>query len=233
MICLDDGTDNTVGLIDISAGGVAVAVSADSPLSVANGDKVTVKFESDRLGTPLQISSHIRRIKFSSDKKSIMYGVLFDTWTDKRLNLTPKLRSLFNEREAVRVEPREDEEIDVHLVVNGEERIVRGLLRDISVSGVGVWLNDDEDSKACTDPQISVDLTLPDDASYVRLAVEVRYVQEVGDRSRVGMRFADNDPKIERAQYKYITNYVMTRQIEIARIDAERRRAMESHYPTR
>jgi len=233
MICLDDGTDNTVGLIDISAGGVAVAVSADSPLSVANGDKVTVKFESDRLGTPLQISSHIRRIKFSSDKKSIMYGVLFDTWTDKRLNLTPKLRSLFNEREAVRVEPREDEEIDVHLVVNGEERIVRGLLRDISVSGVGVWLNDDEDSKACTDPQISVDLTLPDDTSNVRLAVEVRYVQEVGDRSRVGMRFADNDPKIERAQYKYITNYVMTRQIEIARIDAERRRAMESHYPTR
>ena len=165
MLCLDDGTDHTVGLIDISAGGVAVAVSADSPLSVANGDKVTVKFESDRLGTPLQISSHIRRIKFSSDKKSIMYGVLFDTWTDKRLNLTPKLRSLFNEREAVRVEPREDEEIDVHLVVNGEERIVRGLLRDISVSGVGVWLNDDEDSKACTDPQISVDLTLPDDAS--------------------------------------------------------------------
>ena len=102
MLCLDDGTDHTVGLIDISAGGVAVAVSADSPLSVANVDKVTVKFESDRLGTPLQISSHIRRIKFSSDKKSIMYGVLFDTWTDKRLNLTPKLRSLFNEREAVR-----------------------------------------------------------------------------------------------------------------------------------
>ena len=111
---LATGLQSRAVLIDISAGGAAIAYSrADAP-SVAVADQVSVVFQSERLGEPLVVSGYIRRIKLSRDHANIMYGVAFEDWNPNRNDLTPKLRALFNEREAVRVEPREDEEVDIN-----------------------------------------------------------------------------------------------------------------------
>ena len=86
---LQDGTQHPVGLIDISAGGVALALGADEALPVQINEPVTIIFESDRLSHPLEIGSHLQHIKMSDDDASVIYGVAFDPWDESSLNLTP------------------------------------------------------------------------------------------------------------------------------------------------
>ena len=79
---------------------------------------------------------------------------------------------------------------------------------------------------------VQVDLTLPNGAQTMKLEVEVRHMQEFGERTRVGLRFEQPRGTAKKDTKRDITQYVMARQIELAREDAERRRAMEDHYPT-
>jgi len=229
---LANGQESRAGLLDVSAGGVALAYPKEHPLDVAIAESVSVLFQSDRLGAPLVIAGYVRRIKLSEDGTTILYGVAFDAWSANRSDLTPKLRALFNEREAVRVEPREDEDVDVEVVFSGKASRVDGTLRDISVLGIGVWVSVDDQPALEDGSTVQVDLTLPTGEKALNLEVEVRHVQSFGERARVGLRLNSEMPQVRRSNERNIGQYVMARQIEAARIDAERRRAMESHYPT-
>lgn len=231
-IRLASGRESRTALIDISAGGVAVAYPRGDAPSVAVAEHVSVVFRSERLGEPLVVSGYIRRIKLSRDQANILYGVGFDDWDSHRNNLTPKLRALFNEREAVRVEPREDEEVDIEVVLSGKAHRVDGTLRDISVLGMGMWVSVDDHPELEDGSTVQVDLTLPNGAQTMKLEVEVRHMQEFGERTRVGLRFEQPGSTAKKDTKRDITQYVMARQIELAREDAERRRAMEDHYPT-
>jgi len=195
-------------------------------------DQVSVVFQSERLGEPLVVSGYIRRIKLSRDHANIMYGVAFEDWNPNRNDLTPKLRALFNEREAVRVEPREDEEVDIEIVLSGKANRVDGTLRDISVLGMGMWVSVDDHPDLEDGSTVQVDLTLPSGQKAIKLDVEVRHIQEFGERARIGLRFDPVTTGPDSGSQRDITQYVMARQIEVARVDAERRRAMEDHYPT-
>lgn len=232
-VCLERGQPQQVGLIDVSAGGVAIGVTAADALDVRASQKVFVHFDSERLGQPLRIAGHMRHTKYSDDGQSIMYGIAFDPWSESRLDLTPKLRALFNEREAVRVEPVEEESIDVLLEVGETGRSITGVLRDISVFGLGLWFSADDAQHLCDEMKCKLNLNLPTSREELSVDVEARHILTIGDRARVGLRFCNEDAKVRRAQQRDITQYVMTRQIEIARVDAERRRAMGSLYPSR
>ena len=226
-----DGQVRSLGLIDISAGGVALACDAHDAPTVKLMDQVSVMFESNRLGQPLEIDSQIRHIQLSEDDKSVMYGVRFLGWKEQRQNLAPKLRALFNEREAVRVDPRDDEEIEVQLVLNGTARAVSGMLRDISILGVGVWVSTEDDALLKTGEEFSLKLSLPTNEEDLEFQVKVCHLQIFGQQARLGVEIQGAGST--RGPQRGITSYVMSRQIEIARIDAERRRAMEFHYPSR
>lgn len=229
---LASGRESRAVLIDISAGGAAVAYSREHAPSVTVADKVSVVFQSDRLSEPLIVSGYIRRIKLSRDHANVLYGVAFEDWNPNRNDLTPKLRALFNEREAVRVEPREDEQVDIEVVLSGKASRVDGTLRDISVLGMGMWVSVDDHPDLEDGATVKVDLSLPNGGDVLTLDVEVRHVQEFGERARVGLRFDEDASASESGGKRDITQYVMARQIELARVDAERRRAMEAHYPT-
>lgn len=224
------GAEHFVGLIDISAGGVALACRAVDAPPVSLMDAVTIVFDSDRLGSPLEIESQVRHVQLSDDDVNIMYGVRFLGWTGQRDSLTPKLRSLFNEREAVRVDPREDEDIEVELSISGKAKITSGMLRDISVLGVGVWVNTDDGPLLEEGSKLTLTLRLPDGQDDIEFDAEIRHMQPLGEHARLGVEIQEGDTA--RKQRRGITGYVMSRQIEIARIDAERRRAMESYYPS-
>ena len=231
-IRLASGQESRAVLIDISAGGAAVAFArADAP-TVTVADLVSVIFQSERLGEPLAVSGYVRRIKLSTDHENILFGVVFDEWDTDRSDLTPKLRALFNEREAVRVEPREDEEVDIEVVLTGKASRVDGTLRDISVLGMGMWVSVDDHPDLEDGSTIQVDLTLPNGEQAMKLDVEVRHIEEFGERARVGLRFGREANASTSDTQRDITQYVMARQIEVARVDAERRRAMEDHYST-
>ena len=165
---------------------------------------------------------------------SVIYGVEFNNWISDRHRLAPQLRSLFNEREAVRVEPPEDDEMDVKLDLDGTGSITAGLLRDISVLGVGIWLNDDAQHLLPKENAITIGLQLEEQEEQLKLQVRVRHRHSIGERIRLGVEIcSDQKGSSLVATQKRIMKYVMQRQIESARIDAERRRAMQKHYPTR
>jgi c-di-GMP-binding flagellar brake protein YcgR len=226
-----DGTSQQVGLLDISAGGVSFGVEADQRLVSEVGDNLTLRFETGRSAEPLEIAALLCHIKLIEGH--LIYGISFAQWDGDRQSLAPQLRSLFNEREAVRVEPREDDEVEIQITLHGRGTITHGLLRDISVLGIGVWVADEDQEMLGNGESLSIDLHLPAEEEVLQLNVKVRHIQHVGQRVRVGAQMLSQDIRLSREQTKRITNYVMKRQIQVARIDAERRRAMQTHYPTR
>ena len=228
-VCDAEGRQHIVGLVDISAGGVALACRVEDAPPIKLMDEVVIVFESERLLRPLRIRSQVRHVKVSDDDANIVYGVRFLDWDEERQRLAPKLRALFNEREAVRVDPREDHDIEVELVINGTARIASGLLRDISVLGVGVWVSTDNESLLSAGNAIELTIRLPESEKELIIDAEVRHMQPIGEQARLGVEIR-NSGKGLRGTHRGITGYVMSRQIEIARIDAERRRAMESYY---
>ena len=86
----NQGTRHVVGLIDLSAGGVALACKVDEAPHVKLMEEISVVFDSDRLLEPLAIQSQVRHIKVSDDDTNIMYGVRFVGWTEQRQRLAPQ-----------------------------------------------------------------------------------------------------------------------------------------------
>ena len=232
-VITEDNSIHRVAVIDISAGGVALAVDAKMELPVAESDLITIRFESKKIGSTLDIPSQVRHIKNLEEQKVVMYGVGFVHWSTNRSDLTPKLRALFNQREAVRVDPQDNEEIEVRLVLSGTGKILTGLLRDISMFGVGVWVSSIEDTLPTTGEQVVLDLTLPDHGEPMQIVAMVQYQQPVGDQTRVGLQVCTPDTQRRKAQEKTLTSYVMARQFETARLDNERRQALLAGNPSR
>lgn len=223
-VVLADGSLADLVLIDISAGGVGMAGPADQAQDMRVGDNIVVRFTSNRLLNPLEIASQVRHIKLIDE--GIHYGIGFDDWGGIRSHMAPKLRSLFNEREAVRVEPRPDEQVIVNIVGESEQITIEGWLRDISVLGVGMWITLDDQLSLESGSSVRVQFTLPRTDQVLDLEAQVRHQQVVGDRARLGLQIVNDQPGRWNGVHRQITQYVMSRQIEIARIDAERRAAM-------
>ncbi len=229
---LPTGDESRAGLVDISAGGVALAYRKEQAINTSIAEPVKIIFKSDRLGLPLVVDGTVRRVMNSQDGSMILYGVSFESWTGGRSDLTPKLKAMFNEREAVRVEPREEDEVSIEIEINGQPTLIEGTLRDISVLGIGVWVNAESEQTLDSVTDANVKVTLPTGPDDLSMEVEIRHVQVFGERARVGMRFNGTEPVERRHNKTSITQYVMDRQIEAARIDAERRLAMKGRKPT-
>jgi c-di-GMP-binding flagellar brake protein YcgR len=216
-----------IALLDVSAGGVAFAVETANKLDVELSDTILMSFESKRLGRPLEIPGTVQHIHATMNQ--VFYGVSFEGWGDTRLNLTPKLRALFNEREAVRVEPREEEDVDIQINwSNGSS--INGMMRDISVLGVGMWVSEEDESILTANDEVSLNFQLGPESDSLVLQARLRYTSMVGEQTRVGIEIMEQQPAPMSGSRKAITDYVMKRQLEIARVDAERRRAMQAHY---
>ena len=223
-VVLNNGDVVDLALIDISAGGVGMAGPVEGAPQLRVGGNLVVRFSSKRLLKPLEIPSQIRHIKLT--EQGVHYGISFDDWGGTRSHLAPKLRSLFNEREAVRVEPRPDEDVPVTVINGGKAQEIEGWLRDISVLGVGMWVTAEDHLSLESGSSVRVQFKLPQTDKSVDLEAQVRHQQVVGDRARVGLQIVNDQPGRWNGVHREITQYVMSRQIEIARIDAERKRAM-------
>ena len=232
-VITQDRVAHRVAIIDISAGGVALAVDTKMRLPVAKSELVTIRFESTKIGATLEIPSQIRHIKVVENQDVIVYGVGFVNWSQSRSDLTPKLRALFNEREAVRVDPQDNEEIEIQLLLSGTGHIVNGLLRDVSMLGVGIWVSSFEEKPPRPGDEVVLDLTLPDQDGPMQIKAQVQYRQLAGDQVRVGLEIKTPNLAERKDQEKVLTSYVMARQLESARLDNERRQALLANYPPR
>ena len=103
-------------------------------------------------------------------------------------------------------------------------------MRDISVLGVGMWVSAEDESLLSANDEVSLDFQLGSTSESLSLHARVRYTSIAGGQTRVGIEILEQQPAELSGTRKAITDYVMKRQLEIARVDAERRRAMQEHY---
>jgi len=216
-----------VVLVDISAGGAGVGLCQEGAPPILAGSRLMVRISSKRMLHPLEIRSQVRHVKTADDM--FLYGLAFDDWGDTRMHLAPRLRSLFNEREAVRVEPRADEEVMMTVQLPDTIEAVEGLLRDISVLGVGMWVSVDGEEHLPNGSLVQLVFNLPPSATELQIKASICHQQQVGERARVGLEIVPEQVGRWNGVHREITQYVMSRQIETARVDAERKRVMTSH----
>ncbi len=105
-------------------------------------------------------------------------------------------------RKYIRVKPKEP--IPIEIIKNGE--ILKGVIADISIGGVGVYLKDIDGLKK--DDRIKLKFELRD--AGIENTGTIRYIEERENLYKIGVEFDYND-KIE----EIISEYVVRRQFEI------------------
>ncbi len=203
----------SVTLLDLSAGGAGVELPTGAKDLLQVGDLVQLRVSSDRLPAPLDMHG---RLSFVSPDARPKIGIAFLEWRQHRVILDSELRSLFNEREAFRVEPDTKRPIDVVIEQGAVRATAR--VRDISVLGVGLTAAASLVESLSPDRPVRLQIHLPEVRGAITVAGDLRHARVVDGASAVlGFRFEDAatlSPTARRA----VGDYVMGRQREVARL---------------
>ena len=146
-------------------------------------------------------------------------GLQFLEWTTARRKLDKRLRSLFNEREAFRVEPDPSDPVEVRFAsADGSKSVVE--LRDISVRGLGLRFAHGEGDPPRMKQRVALSIAFPTAPTVVlQVTGEVVMRSVAVEGVLVGVCFEDN--KAFQRGEPTIRDYVMQRQVEILRRQRE------------
>ena len=219
-----------VHLLDISAAGAAIAfVGWESAtleqLSTKNRSETSIQIEAQSLREPLDILCKVVHLR--ENNEGIVCGVSFRQPIDQIRNLDQTLLKVFNRRGAVRVEADPEDPISIAVLDDGSKGIAVGILRDLSLTGIGVTVPGDAlaalPNGAAVKVQFSIDghaLTLPGCLRFSRVnsAIEADDVPPV-TTSILGIEF-NEDARVESATSRKLADWVMRRQREIQRLKA-------------
>ena len=201
-------------LVDISVGGAALVLEDAARYTMRRGDKVVLRFRSDRLRTPLEIPSQIYYVRGSSGPHRI--GIGFDDWEDSRSTLPLQLRSLFNQRQAFRVSVDVQEPIDVHLELESRDTPLPARARDFSILGVGAWISHRDAELFFVRQNLHVSFELPGHSTTIRVGAVVRHLGETGPQRSLGLEIIA-DSRFDMESRKALRDYVMHRQLQMRR----------------
>lgn len=141
---------------DLSLTGAAVQVSVEQTTAFASGEKVTLilHFQQER---PVQVQAIVRT---QTDMDGFrQFGFTFLAPAAIRAKLPPGLLRFFNERAAFRVAP--DGPVPVELKILMLDLHAPGRLRDISVDGLGVVVDEGAGKELAPGLEVSAEFTLP------------------------------------------------------------------------
>ncbi len=206
-----------VVLQDVSAGGAGVMLPASASGMLRMNDRIELRLSSAKLSVgPIQMFAFICHLDEREARPRV--GLAFESWRTHRTLLDSDLRSLFNEREAFRVDPGSDAIVVELAALNNRIRMM-GRFRDLSVLGFGLSM-----SPECVgrlNPQMPVQLkfTLPGDRRLIRAASNVCHARldSTNSQTLVGIRLQEG-LLVSHDDRKAITNYVMGRQRELLRM---------------
>lgn len=138
---LDDGTEAAAELLNAATGGVAVRLPHLRRGDLEVGQKVNFYFRSERLREPLALTGQVVQVR-RGGAQPLEAGIAFLDWARAARDLEPVFRRLFNERRCFRVPPSTEdvERFRITLRAQRGTRSVRTWLRDLSASGIGLWL---------------------------------------------------------------------------------------------
>ena len=200
--------------MDISVGGAALVLEDSARYSMRRGDKVVLRFRSDRLRTPLEIPSQIYYVRGSSGPHRI--GIGFEDWEDSRRTLPLQLRSLFNQRQAFRVSVDVQAPIDVHIELEHRDTPLTARARDFSILGIGAWISHRDSEHFSVRQKLHVSFELPGHTAPIRVGAVVRHLGENGPQRSLGLEIVA-DSRFDMDSRKALRDYVMHRQLQMRR----------------
>jgi hypothetical protein len=170
-------------VLDVSSEGAGLLVHQDhvAELQALAGSSAPggwiVGLMAPTLARPLSVPALARYV--GPVPGGVRIGVVFSLEDDRRSGLGDQLRALFNERRAVRARPDSSESIAVELTA-GDVPPVVGILRDLSLAGMGVLVATEDASGLADVVAVSVKLRLPGTQKSQKLAATVRYRESLG-----------------------------------------------------
>jgi len=134
----------------------------------------------------------------------------FQLGYEARVLLAPAL----NRRSAVRVCPAAEEPIDL-VIRTGDGKEIRPVVNDISITGAGVLLTQEEELSLADHWQAEVVLRLPTEAEELELSVNISYRRLRGSAILYGIEFDPDHSHVFGFQQQSLQRYVMQRQVEL------------------
>lgn len=225
-IKLASGATFFADVLEINGQGADLRFARESAPSLPLGQHATLAFRSPRFQKPVEIKA----VAFSRIESEAARGYGF------RFERTPELEatlqsifSLVNQRHAHRVRPRMTESIAVILgFAPGEEasvpragvRSAKGLLRDISLSGLGLAVPAEVEISFANVEIVSVAPQLPGASGSLPLVGWIRNRRFDERQVTYGIEFDAERSEDYDARHKEIVEYVMRRQREQLRVRA-------------
>jgi c-di-GMP-binding flagellar brake protein YcgR len=201
-------------LVDISVGGAALVLEQAARYSMRRGEEVVLRFKSSRLNKDLEVPSKIYYVRSSTGPHRI--GIGFDEWEDTRSKLGPRLRSLFNQRQAFRVDVDVGNPVEIKALLGEELPIVNGRARDFSILGVGMWVHHGDVEHFRMNLELTLEFQLPKSSAPFSIGAVVRHLGPEGPQRSVGMEIIP-DARFKTESRKALRDFVMHRQLELRR----------------
>lgn len=220
-----------VRLLDLSAGGAGIVLPSRASGVLRMRDRIELRLISAALSAPVRMFARISHLDEREREPKV--GLEFESWREHRALLDSELKTLFNEREAFRVDPSQREPVELRIVGGPKDGLlaatrpvgarlsapVEAQLRDISVTGLGVKLLGPISGPWGATDGLRVEARLPGDAQPVTLDVELRYLRPHADGvSLAGLRLTEDTTPHARRARAAVTRYVMDRQRAILRV---------------
>jgi c-di-GMP-binding flagellar brake protein YcgR len=227
-----------VDLLDISAAGAAIAFPDWSLVQVENlttfkRGAASIQITSSSLSEPLDILCRIAHMQ--EVDAGVICGVAFLQRIDESINLDRTLLRIFNRRGAVRVESDEKQPIQVNISDRCGTLITQGLIRDLSLTGVGVSVSPKTVATLPAGTCVTVDFLL--DGGHITIPAEVRFSREKNDTlpggvvpvniGVLGIEF-EMEARTVPTTNRSLANWVMRRQREVQRVQRESARQILS-----
>ncbi len=216
--------DLAVDVLDLSAGGAGLLRGRPDGRRLTRGEPIQLVLTCRHLRDPLIIAGQVVHVRADDDPMMQRLGIAFDEWDERRETLVPRIRAVFNKRRAVRVEPRPGERIGVQLKSVAGFRTYEGELVNLSTGGLAVRMPASAGERIEDNAQVEVRFRIPGEKSAYRVECTLRHrfpwTEDGGRTVYMGLQLPAKE-QVDPSFLRQISSYVMDRQREIARHNAE------------
>ena len=169
-----------VGILQVGPTGGSLALPAENPdgliapLHQASRRGLALVIASSRLSAPLHLPLSIQQ--YVSSDGALILSVSFPV-EDRPEGLDEKLRVAFERRRALRVSPDPTEPVTVVLRADTGRVVGRGVLRDLSVTGLGILVPQRLGQRLHQHDRLTLAFCLPGQDTTLECAADVRFLR--------------------------------------------------------
>lgn len=187
VVELPDGKSHEGQLLDVTAAGAGVRVEGEAARALEVGQEVNLAFHGGPFSAPITVAAQVQHC---TEERGGACRCGFRFLQPQQLDgsLPPALRSYFNRRKDVRVQPAADELISV-VLSSDKGPSIEAWLVDLSLLGAGVALKTAVEPSFAASPAVNISIALPGTGQPVEMVGVIRNRRLVGGCIRYGMEF--------------------------------------------